>query len=97
MDGCTGPARRGSLIPVSTPTTTWTEADIAALEKVAASGLLTVSYGGPPARSETFQSLDAIRKQIAIMKIAVRGAPPTHRFAAFNKGFRRRRYGARHV
>ena len=47
------------------------------------------SYGGPPARSETFQSTAAMREALAVMKLAVRGKSiPTWRRARMSKGFR---------
>jgi len=65
---------------------TWTQADIDKLKAAIASGVLTVSYAGPPARSTTYQSLPEMRKLLAEMIGQVSGAPRFRR-AAFSKGF----------
>ncbi len=67
---------------------TWTEADRAKLKDAISSGVLTVSYAGPPARSITYQSLDAMRALLAEMTRDVQ-RPPTFRHATFRKGFDR--------
>lgn len=67
-------------------TTTWTEADIATLEAAIASGITSVNYAGPPARSISYQSTDAMLKALAIMKQQVRGRTTTYRLAASRKG-----------
>jgi hypothetical protein len=67
----------------------WTQADIDTLKAAVASGVLTVSYAGPPARSQTYQSLDAMRSLLAEMVRQVT-QPTTFRHAAFRKGFDRR-------
>jgi hypothetical protein len=51
----------------------WTQADIDALKAAVASGLLTVSYSGPPARTITYQSLTAMRALLAEMVADVAG------------------------
>lgn len=67
-------------------TTVWTEDDIAKLKKAVASGVLTVSYAGPPARTITYQSLESMRKLLAEMLGQVRGRT-AYRHVAFKKGF----------
>lgn len=65
--------------------TIWTEEDLARLKEAVASGILTVSYSGPPARTVTYQNLAEMRKLLAEMRGEVNGAPRT-RYAAFRKG-----------
>ena len=65
---------------------TWTQTDIDKLKQAVASGALTVSYAGPPARSITYQSLDAMRSLLSEMVRQVE-KPPTFRRFAFSKGF----------
>lgn len=48
-------------------TATWTQAQIDELKAAIASGVLTVSYSGPPARSVTYQSLKEMRELLAAM------------------------------
>lgn len=64
----------------------WTQADIDKLRAAVASGILTVSYAGPPARTITYQSLDAMRALLAEMVRQVSGSTPV-RLVSFNKGF----------
>jgi predicted Zn-dependent peptidase len=45
----------------------WTAEDVASLKKAVASGILTVTYDGPPKRSQTFQSLAEMRSLLAEM------------------------------
>jgi hypothetical protein len=51
----------------------WTQADIDTLKAAVASGILTVSYAGPPARMITYQSLAAMRALLAEMVQSVNG------------------------
>lgn len=68
---------------------TWTQADIDTLKAAVASGVLMVSYAGPPQRSVTYQSLDAMRSLLAEMIRDVNGsAVPSYRRVQVNKGFR---------
>jgi hypothetical protein len=70
--------------------TGWTQEDVDALKEAVKSGLLTVSYSGPPARTITYQSLDAMRKLLADMVADVAteaGTRPSYRRAAFSSGF----------
>jgi hypothetical protein len=46
---------------------TWTQAEIDALRAAVASGVLTVTYDGPPKRSVTYQSLAQMRELLASM------------------------------
>lgn len=64
----------------------WTQADIDKLKAAIASGILSVSYAGPPARSITYQSLAEMRKLLAEMERSVSGST-TYRRVAFSKGF----------
>jgi hypothetical protein len=64
----------------------WTQADIDKLRAAISSGVLTIDYEGPPKRSQTFQSLDAMRRLLAEMRRDVNGQD-TFRLAATNKGF----------
>ena len=66
--------------------TTWTQADIDALKVAIASGVLSVSYAGPPTRTITYQSLDAMRSLLAEMVRQV-NSTPAYRRVAFSKGF----------
>jgi hypothetical protein len=67
--------------------TTWTQAEIDALKAAIASGVMSVSYAGPPSRTVTYQSLDAMRKLLAEMIRDVSDTP-TYRRAQVKKGFR---------
>jgi hypothetical protein len=68
---------------------TWTQTDVDALKAAVASGILTVTYDGPPRRSITYQSLDAMRGLLASMQQDVRGAAgeTSYRLMATRKGF----------
>jgi hypothetical protein len=66
----------------------WSQADIDRLKEAVASGVLSVSYAGPPARTITFQSLGAMRALLNEMVRDVKGAP-TFALAGFSKGFDR--------
>ena len=67
----------------------WTEADIATLKAHILSCTLSVSFAGPPARSQTFQSLAEMKKLLAEVVAAVRrdAGAPGYKLAAFRKGF----------
>lgn len=69
---------------------TWTQADIDSLKVAVASGVLTVSYSGPPARSQTYQSLDEMRALLAEMVAQVgndAGTRQPFRYVKTTKGF----------
>jgi hypothetical protein len=67
---------------------TWTEAEIATLRAAIASGILTVTYDGPPRRSVTYQSLDAMRSLLSSMQADTAGASgrPGYTLIATSKG-----------
>jgi len=64
----------------------WTQADVDALSAAIATGVLTVKYEGPPAREQTFQSIDAMRRLLAEMVRQVQ-QPTAFRLASFSGGF----------
>lgn len=64
----------------------WTQADIDTLKAAIASGVFRVDYAGPPARSITYQSTDAMLKALSLMEHAVNGRPG-YRLASTRKGF----------
>lgn len=63
----------------------WTQADIDTLKAAIASGVLSVSYAGPPARSITYQSLAEMRSLLASMIASTSNGTP-YRLAATRKG-----------
>lgn len=65
----------------------WTQSDIDTLRAAIASGVLSVSYAGPPSRTVTYQNLDAMRKLLAEMTRTV-NKPPAYRRAQVKRGFR---------
>lgn len=65
----------------------WTQAHVDALQKAIASGVLTVTYDGPPRRSITYQSIDAMLKVLALANRQVSSAP-SHRLMKWRRGFR---------
>jgi hypothetical protein len=64
---------------------TWTQADIDTLKAAIASGISSVSYAGPPARSITYQSIDAMLTALAIAEQSVSGRT-SYRLASTRKG-----------
>jgi len=66
----------------------WTEADISTLQAAIASGVLSVSYTGPPSRTVTYQSLNQMRSLLGDMVRDVR-EPVSHRLTQHAKGFGR--------
>lgn len=64
----------------------WTQGDIDKLKAAIASGVLSVNYAGPPARSITYQSLSEMRSLLAEMDAQVNGRT-TMRLATFSKGY----------
>jgi hypothetical protein len=64
----------------------WTQADIDKLRAAIATGALSVSYAGPPARSITYRSMDDMLKALAMMERSVNGGTP-YRLAKTRKGF----------
>lgn len=67
---------------------TWTEADVANLRAAVASGVLTVTYDGPPRRSITYQSLEAMRRLLATMQadVATASGRPSYTLIGTSKG-----------
>lgn len=65
----------------------WQQSDINALKAACASGVLMVTYAGPPQRSVTYQSLPEMRKLLAEMVREVSG-PARFRRVGTRKGFR---------
>ncbi len=67
----------------------WTQEDIDALKAVIGTGVLTVSYAGPPARTVTYQSTTAMLTALANMEATVAAAAGGKRFRRFatSKGF----------
>lgn len=69
---------------------TWTSADVTALKAAIASGVQSVNYSGPPARSITYASLAEMRSLLAEMIAEVGDAAGTrtrYRYATTRKGF----------
>lgn len=58
----------------------WTQEDINNLKKAIASGVLSVRYDGPPARTVTYQNLTEMRKLLASMVSDVNGQAGRKRF-----------------
>lgn len=46
-------------------TLVWTQTDVDTLKAAVASGVLTVTYSGPPTRTVTYQNLPEMRAQLA--------------------------------
>jgi hypothetical protein len=66
----------------------WTQADIDTLKAAVTTGVLSVTYDGPPRRSVTYQSLDAMRALLSSMQASVNAAAggSTYRLIATRKG-----------
>lgn len=68
----------------------WTQQDIDTLKEAIASGVLSVTYSGPPQRTMTYQNLDAMRSLLASMIADVGnadGTRPTYKKMGTRKGF----------
>lgn len=66
----------------------WTQTDIDALKAAIVSGVLSVTYAGPPSRSVTYQSLKEMRSLLAEMVASVSGAnKQSYHLAWHDKGF----------
>lgn len=68
----------------------WTDDDIDTLKAALKSGVLSVTYDGPPRRQVVYQSLSAMRSLLAEMIADVAEAAGTrssYRFAATRKGY----------
>jgi len=69
------------------PSLTWTQEDLDKLKAAVASGIMTVTYEGPPRRSITYQSLSEMRDLLAEMAGAINAASGSgYRLAATRKG-----------
>ena len=65
----------------------WTQIDIDTLKTAIASGVLTVTYDGPPKRSITYQSLKEMRDLLASMVADVNASSrQSYRLVATRKG-----------
>lgn len=75
----------------------WTQADIDRLKTAIASGIVTVSYDGPPRRTVQYQNTKDMLAALAAMEAEVVIATGTGRststVARFTKGFRGRPRG----
>lgn len=68
----------------------WTQDDVDKLKTSIASGVLIVSYDGPPKRLVQYQTIDAMLKALALMQFEVETAAGTrisNRYASASKGF----------
>lgn len=66
----------------------WTEADITTLKNTILQGVLTVHYAGPPARTVTYQSLEAMKDLLAQIRAEVNADDsPRTTYAYSRKGF----------
>lgn len=67
----------------------WTQADVDALQAALKGGVLSVRYDGPPAREVVYQSLPQMRALLAEMRQAVGAAAgrKPYRLASTRKGF----------
>lgn len=68
----------------------WTQDDLDTLKAAVKTGVLTVSYAGPPSRTITYQSLAEMRALLADMVADVAetaGTRKRYRVAAHKKGF----------
>jgi len=70
-------------VPIS-----WTQTDIDTLKAAVASGVLSVTYDGPPRRTITYQSLAEMRELLAEMAgvVAAAAGGNSYRLAATRKG-----------
>ena len=67
---------------------TWSQADVDALTLAVGSGILSVRYDGPPARTIVYQSLNDMRSLLASMQqdVARAAGAPSYSLAATRKG-----------
>lgn len=72
---------------------TWTQADVDTLKAAIATGVLSVSYAGPPSRTITYQSLKEMRDLLAEMTASVTAEAGGTRYRRIRteSGFRSRR------
>lgn len=68
----------------------WTQTDVNTLKAAIASGVQTVTYSGPPARTIVYQSLAAMRSLLSEMVATVANAAGTrsnYKLMGHRKGF----------
>lgn len=68
---------------------TWTQADVDQLAAAISSGVMSVHYAGPPARTVTYQFLGEMRKALADMVAQVGdadGSRTSYRLGSTSKG-----------
>lgn len=63
----------------------WTQIDIDALKAAIATGVTSVSYAGPPARSVSYRSLAEMQAVLAMMERDVNASTP-YRLVKTRKG-----------
>jgi hypothetical protein len=68
--------------------TIWTQADIDTLKAAVASGIMEVTYSGPPSHTVKYQSLADMRSLLSEMTREVGESAP-YRLIRTNKGFDR--------
>ncbi len=68
--------------------TIWTQADIDKLKAAVATGVMEVTYSGPPSRTVKYHSLADMRSLLSEMTREVTEAPP-YRLMRTSKGFDR--------
>jgi len=64
----------------------WTQEDINRLKQAISSGVLSVRFEGPPARTVTYHSLAEMRSLLAEMEREVSGSPG-YAYLQTSKGF----------
>lgn len=69
-----------------TLTVTYTQAEIDQLKAAIISGVLTITYDGPPRRSVTYQSVDAMKRALADA-LRTSNSPRRFRLAKVKRGF----------
>jgi hypothetical protein len=67
---------------------TWTQTDVDNLKASISTGILTVSYDGPPRRLVTYQSLSEMRSLLAAMQqdVAASAGKSSYVLAGHRKG-----------
>lgn len=71
--------------------TIWTDEDVQTLKKAIASGVLSVSYDGPPRRQIVYQSTAEMRQTLSQIRAELRAADSAggtrYRLVGTRKGF----------
>lgn len=67
---------------------TWTQADVDALKTAIKTGILSVSYDGPPRRQIVYQSLSEMRSLLASMQqdVAASSGASSYKLMGSRKG-----------